>query len=44
VAALASPVWFPSFLVILWLLLLSGYLALRPVGARTKLVPASATA
>ena len=44
IACLASPVWFPSFLVILWILLLSAYLTFRPLGARTKLVTATATA
>jgi hypothetical protein len=42
IAALASPIWFPSFLVVLWILLLSGYLAFRPVGARVKPVAATA--
>jgi hypothetical protein len=42
IASLASAVWFPAFLVILWIALLSGYLAFRPGGARAKLVPATA--
>jgi hypothetical protein len=44
VAALASAVWFPTWLVMIWFLLLSGYLTFRPFGARTRLVSATAAA
>jgi hypothetical protein len=44
VGAIASFVWFPTFLVVLWIGVLSGYLAFRPAGARTRVVPAAAAA
>jgi hypothetical protein len=44
VCALASPVWFPSWAVVLWIALLSGYLAVRGEAAapRTTTAPAPA--